>query len=174
MINVLEVGFGTGLNALLSIDISELHEVKLNYTSLEPYPLCQNEIKQLNYFNFFDEVDLRKAQFKLIHECDMGITCSINSLFNLTKHEIKIQEFNTQDQSLDIVYFDAFSPEKQPEMWNFDILLKLYLFLKKDGLFVTYCAKGELKRNLKKAGFLVETLPGPPGKREMILAKKLI
>lgn len=159
-INILEVGFGTGLNAFLSALEAKS---KIDYTGLEAYPLESGETKQLNYAKTDDE----KALFAAIQSAEWDKKISISNSFQLSKLKISLQDYQPKDEAFDIIYFDAFGPRVQPEMWTPTLFQKLYISMKKEGIFVTYCAKGQVKRDLKSVGFEVETLPGPPGKREM-------
>jgi len=157
---VFEVGFGTGLNVLLTA----LSGKKVNYTSIEAHPLEESVVNQLNY----EPKDLLK-QLHLApwnHESQIGD-------FKLTKIHTDLQSIPLSKNQFDIIYFDAFAPSKQPAMWEFPMIEKVCSALTPGGLFVTYCAKGQLKRDLENLGMEVETLAGPPGKKEMVRAKKL-
>ena len=163
-INILEIGFGTGLNALLTL--LNINHKRVNYQA-EPFPISE---KIYNKLNFHELKSLIKKLLKL-HNSDWEENVPFKENFNLNKLRKKIQYFNSSEK-FDIIYFDAFAPEKQSEMWSKEILSKCYHFLKPKGFLVTYCAKGIVKRTLKEVGFLVESLDGPPGKREMIRAIK--
>lgn len=165
-INILEIGFGTGLNALLTL--LNLNQKRVNYTSLEPFPISE---KIYNKLNFHELLKSDKETFTKLHNSDWEVNVPFTKKFNLNKLRKKIQYFNSSEK-FDIIYFDAFAPEKQSEMWTKEVLSKCYHFLKPKGFLVTYCAKGVVKRTLKEVGFLVESLDGPPGKREMIRAIK--
>lgn len=172
-LNIFEVGFGTGLNTLLTFIESELKDIYINYYSIELYPLKDEIWKNLNYKNIIDKkyTDI----FNLIHESDWDKTIQISSKFTLNKIFKNLQDYDltlNSDINFDLIYFDAFSPDKQSDLWSKDICLKLYESLNNKGVLVTYCAKGEVKRNLQKSGFIIEKLAGPPGKREMIRARK--
>jgi len=165
-IDILEVGFGTGLNAFLS----SLNRGKLsiNYTGLEPYPV---EPKLLEELNYVQQIDLGKREvFNLIHASNWEMWTEISSGFSLFKSRKSIQEFDKGE--FDLVYFDAFAPRPQPEMWEVEIFQRCYDLLRKGGVLVTYCAKGQVRRNMQVCGFEVERLEGPPGKREMLRALK--
>lgn len=171
IINILEVGLGTGLNALLTLaKINELN-VKVFYTAIEPFALEAHIIEQLNYcklgslINFYNE-------FKSIHNYNGNDFIRLNQNFYFKSIKDKVQNFNPLPLSFDLVYYDAFSPEVQPEMWTSEIFDTMYKTLNKGGILVTYCAKGYFKRILKANGFIVECLPGPPGKREVVRAVK--
>jgi tRNA U34 5-methylaminomethyl-2-thiouridine-forming methyltransferase MnmC len=154
-INVFEVGFGTGLNALLTA----LSGKKVNYTSIEAFPLEEEVYSQLNYepkdllLELHRNQELQTANFKL-------------QKIHITLQSVQL------DSVYDIIFFDAFAPSKQPEMWELPMIAKVCNALKPGGIFVTYCAKGQLKRDLKSLGLEVETLPGPPGKKEMVRGTK--
>jgi tRNA U34 5-methylaminomethyl-2-thiouridine-forming methyltransferase MnmC len=170
-IHLLEVGFGTGLNAMLTYLFTFQNKVEIAYTGIEAYPLNQNIFSQLNYHHLLEatesEVCFREICFA---EWDQSEILSEN--FKLTKLHNTIQDAQLQTNEFNLVYFDAFSPEAQPEMWTEDIFRKLFLSMDKGGILVTYCCKGIVKRALKSAGFQIEKLPGPPGKREILRALK--
>ena len=169
-ISILEVGLGTGLNLLLTLSFfqSNREGLQIGYTALEPFPPGEEFINALNYTRFFDA-----AFFQQIHECDFNTQETLLAGFIFEKVNQKLQGIDFI-KTFDLIYYDAFAPLVQPEMWNEDVFKKLFDCLNQDGILVTYCAKGEVKRTLKKVGFKVESLPGPPGKREMIRARKII
>ena len=169
-IDILEIGFGTGLNAFLSLIESNKRSIKLNYRAIDPNIIEIGVIEKLNYHTFFN---LKKNEFLKIHTTKWNKTVKICNNFNLTKHHNKIEDFKLLFK-FDLIYFDAFSPRKQPELWKESIFSLLYEQLNSKGILVSYCAKGSIKRLLKKVGFKVITLKGPPGKREMIKAIKLV
>ena len=176
-INILEIGFGTGLNALLTYMEAERLDKKINYTSLEAYPLDMKLITELNYITLLadtsssDNQDL-KSKFELLHSSDWEKENFLSETFSLRKIKNTLQEIRF-DNTFDLIYFDAFGPRVQPEMWTEELFKKIFTATNPNGSLVTYCAKGEVKRTLKKVGFIVETLPGPPGKREMVRGRKL-
>lgn len=166
IIRILEFGFGTGLNALLTtikVDAS----IKVNYHSLEKFPLTKEITKSLNYGNILHQSDL----FNKIHEAGWDEEISILANFSIKKIESDFRDY-TNDVNYDIIYFDAFAPSKQPNLWVKPIFERCYKFLDKEGVIITYSAKGQLKRDLKSIGFIVESLPGPPGKFEITRAIK--
>ncbi len=169
-VSIFEVGFGTGLNALLCVLYAKKNNLSIKYRSIEALPLLSSEIQQLNYPDLIEDAQATEMFIK-IHESSWDQKEDISLFFNLLKIRSKIQDFSPQDHS-DICFFDAFAPSKQPEMWEPAILEKIYDLLSSQGIFVTYCAKGQLKRDLTSIGFEVETLPGPPGKKEMVRAVK--
>lgn len=173
-LNILEIGLGTGLNALLTFIEAEKKEVRINYTSVEAFPIDDELISALNYVKQLPEspkMDI-SSSFRTIHSCAWGKENELSEYFSLLKLKGTLQNSELEKEHFDLIYFDAFGPPTQPEMWTDEIFLKLALSIKTGGGLVTYCAKGEVKRTLKRTGFTVETLPGPPGKREMIRAVK--
>lgn len=169
-VRMLEVGLGTGLNALLTLVESRKQHLMIQYTAVEAYPLPLEIIKQLNYPSIIGNA-LCADYFMHIHSCNWNETTQITPNFLLQKTNAKIQEY-ALDDIYDLIYFDAFAPLVQPELWTEQVFSKLYAVMSSGGSLVTYCAKGEVKRTLTKVGFAVQSLPGPPGKREMIRAKK--
>ena len=166
-INILEIGFGTGLNAWLTLQKAKQTGVVVNYSSLENYPLDKNIWSNLNY----GETD--KPSFEKLHEAEWNKPVSIHENFTLQKIEDTLQHFSLSTFYFNLIYFDAFAPNKQPEMWELPLLKKVIDTLLPGGVFVTYCAKGQVKRDLKFLGLQVENLPGPPGKREMLRGIKI-
>lgn len=169
-VEVLEIGLGTGLNAFLTYLESSTFPATINYTSLEPFPVSKEIVKQLNYTELLD-AEKEKDVFKKIHQQSFNETAAFSDKFTFTKKNVKVQDVELL-QKYHLVYFDAFAPRVQPEMWSEEVFRKLYECLVPGGALVTYCAKGEVKRTLRNIGFEVETLPGPPGKREMIRAAR--
>jgi tRNA U34 5-methylaminomethyl-2-thiouridine-forming methyltransferase MnmC len=166
---IFEMGFGTGLNALLTAQRAQVSGRRIHYSSLETFPLGQAIWSQLNYGDSPAEKDL----FRKIHEARWAQEESVNPFFTLLKIETSLQQALLVPVSFDIVYYDAFAPSKQPELWDSGLLKKVTDALRPGGVFVTYCAKGQLKRDLKNLGLIVETLAGPPGKKEMVRALKI-
>lgn len=166
-VRVFEVGFGTGLNAFLTLQETLAKEsLKVDYYAVERFPLAMDIIKQLNYGASHPEL------FEKLHEVDWGSLQPITTRFALFK---LLGDSNTclLPEGIDLVYFDAFAPDKQPEMWNQEIFDKLYSHMNPGGILTTYCAKGIVRRMMQKAGYTVERIPGPPGKREMLRARKI-
>lgn len=166
---ILEIGFGTGLNALLTLCEADKGR-KVRYTSLERYPLPREIIGQMSYPQM-TPTDTTK-EYQSIHDAKWNDWVSISQFFELRKIET---DFTTTaiKEKYDVIYFDAFAPEKQPEMWTQEIFNKMYGCLENEGILVTYCAKGVVRRMLQGAGFTVERLAGPPGgKREILRARK--
>jgi len=162
--SVLEVGFGTGLNAWLTWQKADLLSQEVYYRTLETLPLPAAVWQKLNYANGPDEA----LMFAAIHEAPWGEPASLSKNFVIHKMRQPLQSASVPPASIDLVYFDAFAPDKQPDMWTREIFAKVFEWLKPGGVVVTYCAKGQVKRDLRAVGFVVETLPGPPGKREMV------
>ena len=164
-INILEIGFGTGLNAFLTLLKAEKENKKVHYTALEYYPVENELVEKLNYFEFLAEE--RKPDFLKLHATLWNTQEKITSYFTLEKIRADFTEYEPSD-SYDLFYFDAFSPEKQPEMWEQKRFETLYAHANSDAVIVTYCSKGVVRRAMQVAGFKVERLPGPPGKREIL------
>ncbi|MEO8471531.1 MAG: tRNA (5-methylaminomethyl-2-thiouridine)(34)-methyltransferase MnmD [Chryseolinea sp.] len=167
-ISIFEVGFGTGLNAWLAWRFARARAINMTYTSIESFPLEESIWKQLNYVK--DEAD--KSLFASLHESAWDITVRLDDGFSLHKMNLKLEDATVEPNSIDVIFYDAFAPSKQPDMWTFAILQKTVSVLKKGGVFVTYCAKGQLKRDLKSLNLVTEGLPGPPGKKEIIRGTK--
>ncbi len=168
-LRIFEVGFGTGLNALLTAINSLTGSRVVNYTTIEKYPLDVNIIKSLNHSLYSG--DEAKDIYDLIHGAPWGCLVNICENFNLFKIKGDMRS-NLPAGIFDLIYFDAFGPDKQPEMWTKEVFYNIAGITKKNGVLVTYSAKGDVKRNLKASGFDVELLPGPPGKRQIIRAMK--
>ncbi len=169
-INIFEVGLGTGLNVFLSY-LENTNSLHINYTAIEAFPLDIELIKKLNYLKLLN-VPQHQPVFEKIHESEWEQYVELGTNFKLKKLYATLQQVELKEQ-FDLIYFDAFGPRVQPELWTEEIFSKIYAATKSNGFLVTYCAKGEVKRTLKKVGFTVDTLPGPPGKREMVRAVKI-
>ena len=167
-ISILEIGFGTGLNALLTLLASEEHNLNINYFGVEGYPVSSEELLQLNYT---EALDIKNNYFEELHKLDWETSHKITKRFSLTKQQKFFDEIAEYD-SYDIIYFDAFGARVQPELWTESIFKKMYDALKPNGVLVTYSAKGTVKRALKSVGFIIQRLEGPPGKRHMLRAVK--
>lgn len=170
-ISILEIGFGTGLNAFLTFGYSKFSKLKINYASIEKYPLSEKEYSQLNYpeqvFPGYQSV------FSRLHNAEWDVWTELDSDFRMLKlkADLLTVHFNSE-QKYDLVYYDAFAPEKQPEMWSQDILSKVSSALKINGLLLTYCAKGSVRRSFTDAGLTMKRIPGPKGKKEILRGKK--
>lgn len=169
--SILEIGFGTGLNFLLSAHYAQQQQVKLHYVGIEAYPLPFDVISQTGYGAFVEPAlwQMFLAHYPAALEQELSL-CGQNTEWQIAAQ--KVMDFTTPD-CFDVLYFDAFAALHQPEMWSDETLAHVCQFLKPHGLFVTYAITGKLKRSLKALGFTIEKLPGAPGKREMLRATKL-
>ena len=167
-VNVFEVGFGTGLNALLSAQWATSKQKKLAYTSIEKFPVSKKEFQQLNYGDIVHGSEL----YTKITDAKWGGFTTVSNLFSLRKLKLDLLK-DTLPNGFDVVFFDAFAPNKQPELWDTLVFEKIYRIMSENSLMVTYCCQGQAKRNMIAAGFEVEKVPGPPEKREMLRARKL-
>jgi tRNA U34 5-methylaminomethyl-2-thiouridine-forming methyltransferase MnmC len=167
-ITILEVGFGTGLNALLASIWAEKSGTKVKYITLEKFPLELESSLALNYATILEE---NTKYFTNIHSAAWNNWKRIHSNFEILKIEADFCHYQ-HDTNYDIVFFDAFSPDKQAEMWSLEQFEKIYNHCNQNAIMTTYCAKGIVRRTLQKAGFVVERLAGPPGKREILRARK--
>jgi tRNA U34 5-methylaminomethyl-2-thiouridine-forming methyltransferase MnmC len=165
-IQVLEFGFGTGLNAFLTALEAEKQKIKIRYTALEKYPLPQEITNQLNYSSD------NQTLFQGIHQSAWENPVLITPCFTLQKSAIDFADFDFPDR-YDVVYYDAFAPDKQPEVWTQKLFDKIFAAMNSGGVLTTYCAKGNIRRMMQQAGFSVERIPGAPGKREMLRANVL-
>ncbi len=167
---VLEIGFGTGLNTLLTLLASQAYGLTIDYTTFELYPLTLDEALRLDYPRHI--APEAAPLFEEMHRCAWDKTIALSPTFTLCK---RLADFTRVELSerFDVIYFDAFAPEKQPEMWSEAVFQKLFERLSPGGILTTYCAKGEIRRRLQATGFVVERLPGPPnGKREILRATR--
>jgi tRNA U34 5-methylaminomethyl-2-thiouridine-forming methyltransferase MnmC len=170
-VSVLEIGFGTGLNALLTFQASMDENIAVNYTGIEKYPLLENEFKKLNYPELTD-IALTNS-FRKMHECEWEKPINISPTFKLHKLKADFRHVKLSSTGpFNLVYFDAFAPGKHPDLWTKEIFNKIFNSCMPGAVFVTYCAMGKVRRNLTETGFGVERIPGPPGKREMLRAVK--
>lgn len=167
---VFEAGLGTGLNAFLTYLEAEKWQVPIYYEAAEAYPIDPEFASGLNYPDLLDARD-KAWVFRQLHEQPWGEALTAGPYFTFRKLSSRIESLHT-DRSFDVVYYDAFAPGAQPELWETEVLGIMYAILRPGGALVTYCAKGEVKRRLKSLGFALESLQGPPGKREMIRAVK--
>jgi len=169
-INILEIGFGTGLNAFLTyIRTHTLHDILIEYTGIEAYPVPSSVVSLLDYPAHIGDGEFSDV-FIRMHKAPPDKMLKINN-FELLKKHMFFENLSYQNQ-FDLIYFDAFAPTTQPELWDCDLLSQMYSALAEEGLLVTYCSKGSFKRNLKSVGFQVEALAGPGRKREMTRAWK--
>lgn len=167
-LSILEVGMGTGLNVCLTFH--HRAGLEISYTALEPFPLNEAVLKQLNYSKWVD-----RQIFSAVHQSEWNTTLSMSEKyqkFSLTKLKTTVQNFHAK-RKFDLIYYDAFAPHAQPELWTEAVFSKLFSMTSEGGALVTYCAKGSVRRALVACGFTLESLPGAAGKREMTRAKKL-
>ncbi len=161
LIRILEVGLGTGLNAALTLQHATK---KIHYCALEPYPLSKEILNEL--------AASRMGQFEMkFHDSNAEEVISLREDFSFVRMEMGLEEFQSAEK-FDVIYYDAFGPRVEPGLWTPERMQQCFDLLNEGGIFVTYCAKGEVRRNLQAAGFVVERLPGPPGKREMLRGVK--
>ena len=167
IIKIFEMGFGTGLNAFLTYIYAFQRHIIVSYTTVEAYPLPIELVDTLNYSELMGFKDV----FKSLHKSLWNHEISLNEHFKFTKIFSTLETYEV-NENFDIIYFDAFGPQSQPELWSDDVLNKMYRMLVSGGILTSFCAKGSFKRSLKSAGFTVESMPGPPGKREITRAMK--
>ncbi|MES2763325.1 MAG: tRNA (5-methylaminomethyl-2-thiouridine)(34)-methyltransferase MnmD [Bacteroidota bacterium] len=168
--SILEIGFGTGLNAFLTYLYAKDNGLKINYHSIEAYPVPIEQASRLNYT--LEHSEQEKHTFELMHQQQWNRAFHISDSFSLTKHLCLLEKFKNE-QLFDIIYFDAFSPSEQPEQWTETVFKQMHNILKDSGVLVTYCAQGQMKRNMKAAGFKVTALPGFGSKREMTKGERV-
>ncbi len=169
-ISILEIGFGTGLNAFITFFEAKKLNLKIDYVGVEGYPVASNEIVHLNYVTELN-AEAHDMVFQNIHNISWENQHQINENFTLTKQEKMFDDIDDKNK-FNLIYFDAFGARVQPELWTETIFKKMYMALKEKGVLVTYSAKGSVRRAMQSVGFTVERLPGPPGKREMLRATK--
>jgi tRNA U34 5-methylaminomethyl-2-thiouridine-forming methyltransferase MnmC len=167
-IRVFEMGFGTGLNALLSWQFALQHKISVTYTALELYPILPEEATQLNFGAQLQMTD----EFKQLHHCKWNKAIELDSHFILTKNQQSLLDISNNER-YNLIYFDAFAPNDQPELWTKAVFEKMYQILLPNGILVTYCSKGDVKRTMKAVGFKVERLKGFADKWHMLRATKL-
>ena len=172
-ISVFEAGFGTGLNALLTYNFAIEHNKYITYNSIEAYPVKPELYSKLEYCNYCN--NLNNNDFISLHKCEWNKPITIkDKTFILNKINSDLTCFAFPKEQYDVVFFDAFSPDKQPEMWTEELFQNIFKSLVNGGILITYCAKGEVRRRMQRSGFTVKRIPGPPGKREIIRATKEI
>lgn len=169
-VNILEIGLGTGLNCFITYLEALKHKLDIDYVGVEAYPVGNDEVEQLNYVTEL-KAENHQEIFDRIHSESWGQKIELSPTFDLTKRQQLFSEINDVE-SFDLIYFDAFGARVQPELWTVEIFKKMFQSLKKNGVLVTYSAKGSVRRAMIEVGFKVEKLPGPPGKREMLRATK--
>jgi len=171
-VKILEIGFGTGLNALLSLQWSIEHSKRIGYHAMEPYPLSAELVAALNYCSDFGLESLADLLMRM--HSGAGKLVDLTPLFEIEVIIKKFEAVSYPANYYNLIYFDAFSPAMQPELWEPAVFEKLFYVLEPEGVLVTYSAKGAVRRAMQSAGFVTERLPGPPGKREMLRALKYI
>lgn len=169
-ISILEIGFGTGLNAFITFLESRKRGLNVQYVGIEAYPVAMEEVSKLNYCKELKAIE-DAAVFEQLHLESWNISHPVSPFFTLEKREQFFDQIEDTD-AFDLIYFDAFGARVQPELWTVPIFERMYRALKVEGVLVTYSAKGSVRRAMQSAGFKVERLPGPPGKREMLRALK--
>lgn len=170
-ISILEIGFGTGLNAFVTLlEAKKMHQT-IDYVGVEAYPISVDEVLMMNYVSELNATE-ESVLFDKMHESNWGEQIVLNNDFILTKRKQFFEEIDDENK-FDLIYFDAFGYRVQPELWSTAIFEKMYKSLKKNGVLVTYAARGVVKRSMIEVGFTVEKLAGPPGKREMFRARKV-
>jgi tRNA U34 5-methylaminomethyl-2-thiouridine-forming methyltransferase MnmC len=170
-ISILEIGFGTGLNALLTYFAAQENHKKIFYETLELYPLTQQETEQLNYAALLSYSDAKEI-FAALHNASWNNKQIISEDFTLHKRQISVLDAHYTSNFFDLVFFDAFSPEAQSELWTKEVFESIYQGMRENSILLTYCTKGSVKNILKEIGFQIEKLPGPVGKREILRGKK--
>lgn len=169
-IKIFEVGFGTGLNALITWGEARKNNLQIVYDTIEAFPVSEALIDSLNYKDL--DPTLPTDAFQKLHQAQWNNREILDAnQFSLLKVQGDFTRFDFV-QKYDLIYFDAFAPDKQPEMWEENMFRKIFAAMNDHGILVTYCAKGEVRRRMQRAGFQVERIPGPPGKREMLRAIK--
>ena len=169
-ISILEVGLGTGLNAFITLLEAKNMNIAVRYTGVEAYPISALEMKQLNYVSEL-QAEHVADEFMQMHTAPWEEEIRLGEDFTLIKQKKNFFQIDDKDR-YDLIYFDAFGARVQPELWTEDIFLIMFESLKKGGILTTYAAKGSVRRAMQAVGFTVERLPGPPGKREMLRARK--
>lgn len=171
-LSIFEMGFGTGLNALFTLDEAIKQNLEIDYHTIEPSPL---DLDLINSINYIEELQLNhlKEAYSDMHKVPANHQIDLLPKFRFKKFISAIQDQELTAENYDLVYFDAFAPKVQPELWELPVLKKMYDSLKHGGILVTYCSQGQFKRNLKSLGFEVTSVHGPPGKREITRATKV-
>lgn len=168
-ISILEIGFGTGLNAFLTLQEAVAKNLQIAYTGIEAFPIEASEVPQLNYAQL---LSASETDFVTLHTLPWEKRSEVHPNFQLTKRKQLFSEIEDKE-AYNLIYFDAFGARVQPELWTEEIFEKMYNALYPNGVLVTYAAKGSVRRAMQAVGFRVERLPGPPGKREMLRATKI-
>lgn len=169
-LSILEIGFGTGLNAFITFIEADKKNIKIDYVGVEAYPVAADEVEKLNYVAEL-KAENNQLVFNEMHTTSWDEKHTISDDFNLTKRKQFFNEIDDEN-TFDVIYFDAFGATNQPELWTEEIFQKMFTALKVGGILTTYAAKGSVRRAMQSVGFTVERLAGPPGKREMLRAVK--
>jgi len=169
-LNILEIGFGTGLNALLTLHFAGKAKREVHYHAVEKYPLSRSEYSGLNFEQLLEGVP--KGSLNLMHDAEWGKSVQVSDGFSLFKEQADFRAMNLPGD-FDLVYFDAFSPDKQPELWSTEVFATIGKSTRQGGVLVSYSSKGVVRRTLSSCGFKIEKVPGPPGKIEMIRAIRI-
>ncbi len=172
-IRVFEMGFGTGLNALLSYQWAVENKIIVEFNTIEAFPVPVEQAETLNYVQLLQDESLGTV-FSILHQLPWEAAHELHQYFKFHKWHGKIENRHLGEDQFDVIFFDAFAPNKQGEVWGLPILESIANSMAAQGVFVTYCAQGQLKRNLKSLALEVQTVPGPPGKKEMVRASKLL
>lgn len=170
-VSVLEIGLGTGLNCFITYLESKKRNLNIDYTGVEAYPVSKEEIAKMNYVSELKSTDF--DVFKKLHSSKWNEAVSLDTNFLLAKRKQFFHEIDDQNK-YNLIYFDAFGARVQPELWTVEIFKIMFNALKSNGVLVTYSAKGSVRRAMIEVGFTVEKLKGPPGKREMLRARKIV
>jgi len=170
-LEILEMGFGTGLNALITSLEAPARGLKVRYSALEAYPVAEAEWTLLDYGSSLEQYPDAVSHYKDIHQAPWGSMQPVRNDFSIQKMQMDFLDFSAAPR-FDLVYFDAFGARVQPELWTEAVFGQMYSALKPGGILVTYSAKGSVRRAMQASGLITERLPGPPGKREMLRARK--
>lgn len=170
-VSILEIGFGTGLNAFITYLEAKNADQKIDYTGVEAYPVSQEDALKMNYVSELEAISSAEIFLKM-HESDWNEKVILDANFTLEKQNKKFQEI-ADENKYDLIYFDAFGFRVQPELWSLEIFQIMFKALKPNGVLVTYACRSSIKNAMKESGFEVEKLNGPPGKREMLRARKV-
>ena len=167
-LKILEVGFGTGLNALMTLLEAQRQNVSIHYHGIEAFPIDEQEYGKLNYA---EKLGTTNELFLSLHQAAWGADQTVDPCMSLFKEKVRLEDLRS-DNHYDLIYFDAFGPRVQPEMWTPEVFSRLFEMTQIGGILVTYSAKGSVRRGMQAAGYTVERLEGPPGKREMLRATR--
>lgn len=170
-LRIFEMGFGTGLNALLTVLFTATHKINVDYITIEKFPLDISMVATLNYCSKLGVEELQPV-FMALHSSDEKEIIAATPYFTFQKSYTGIEQLPGYITGLDVIYFDAFAPKAQPELWATEIFQLLWQRANPGAILTTYCSKSWVRRNIEAAGWKIEKIPGPWGKREMVRAKK--